>query len=261
VDLVKPKNKDLVFGLEVVNQVSELIMQYFYAGVSSQTKLDGTFVTRADQEAEAFIRSAIARQYPGDAILGEEEGESKGQATTNRKWIIDPIDGTYNFTRGIPIFSTLLALEEEGEITLGIVSAPGVDDVFWAVRGMGAYKNGSPIFVSKIAKLEESQINYGSPKRIQKQNLWDGFSELIKKSYWQRCYGDYLNFAMVFEGKSEAALEVGLKPWDLAPMKILVEEAGGRYSDLSGGSSIYQGSCLVSNGLVHDACLACLMSR
>ncbi len=254
-------NKDLHFAIDVLKQAEQILLHYFQTGIEAKQKSDGSFVTKADQEAERLIRESIAKKYPDDSILGEEEGHSKsGKVGNTRKWIVDPLDGTYNFTRGIPIFSSLLALEEDGEITLGIINAPAVGDTFWASAGGGAFKNGQAISVSAIDRLDASQFNFGSPQRVQKDNLWPGFTNLIAKSYWQRCYGDYLNFTYVFEGKSEAALEIGVHPWDLAPMKVLATESGGRFSDLQGGQSIYTGSCLVSNGHVHDACLKLLIS-
>lgn len=256
-----PSSADLQFALAVTREAGQIALKHFRAGVSATMKADNTHVTIADTECESFIRRRIAEKYPGDDILGEEEGLTAKGSGSDRKWIIDPIDGTYNFQRYIPFFSTLLALEENGEITVGIVNAPAMDEIFWAERGGGAFRNGERITVSTISKLEEAQFGFGAPSRILSQGYWDGLTRIIAATYRQRAFGDYLNFAHVFYGKSEAALEVGLKPWDLAPMKIIAEESGGRFTDLSGGASIYDGSCLITNGILHEQLLRMLLGN
>jgi histidinol-phosphatase len=188
--------------------------------------------------------------------LGEEEGGTAVSA--GRCWIIDPIDGTYNYARGVPIFATLLALEINREIVLGVVNAPAMQETYWAEKGGGAFKNGLPIHVSNISDLAQSQLNFGDPARILKAGLWEGFSQIIQKTRRQRGFGDYLSFGTVFEGKAEATIEINVQLWDLAPMKIIAEESGGKYTDLEGKPTFSKGSCLVSNGLVHDEMLRLL---
>src|SRR4030095_10907235 len=221
-------------------------------------KEDDSPVTAADKECERMIREGIGAAFPEDAILGEEEGETagavpaRGAGASGRKWIIDPIDGTYNYARGVPIFATLLALEQAGEIVLGVVHAPAMGDTYWAERGAGAYKNGERIKASTLKQLSRCQFNCGALDRILKDGYWEGFTRLVSATYRQRGYGDYLGFAYVFEDKAESMLEVGVKVWDLGPMKIITEQAAGRFSDLAGGQSVYTGSCLVSNEPLHD---------
>lgn len=251
-------SKELRFALDVCHRAGLVVMEYFDRDIEVEEKSDGTPVTMADKKSERLIRESIAAAFPDDAILGEEEGGDDTQLSKGRRWIIDPIDGTYNYARAVPIFSTLLALENDGEIVLGVVCNPALDEIFWAEKGCGAFRNGKRIKVSEISELKSSQFSFGALNRVQKHGLWDQFAELVKKTVRQRGFGDYLGFAHVFEGKAEAHLEVGLKPWDLAPMKIIVEEAGGAYSDLDGGKSIYTGSCLISNGLVHEQFLGIL---
>lgn len=247
---------ELIFVLDLMEEAGRRAVKYFESGVDVSAKEDGSPVTRADKEIEHMIRERIERQYPDDGILGEEEIEKKAflkyqseddKPKLMRRWIVDPIDGTYNFARGIPIFSTLIALEEGDEIVCGAVYNPILKDMYWAEKGKGAYKNGERIYCSKIDKLEDALFNFGGANRILNEGYWDGFTDLMKKTCRQRGFGDYLGFAFVFEGKAEAMLEVGVKPWDLAPMKIIIEEAGGVFADLSGGKSVYQGSCIVSN--------------
>ncbi len=251
------QSQELSFALDICELAGATAMRYQKLGIGSEMKDDGTPVTAADKECERLIRQGIKQTFPDDDILGEEEGETV-QSRSDRKWIIDPIDGTYNYARGVPIFSTLLALEAGGEIVLGVVHAPACNDTFWAEAGAGAYKNGERLRVSTTSQLAESQFNFGAPNRILEKGYWNGFTLLVASTYRQRGFGDYLGFSFVFEGKAEAMLEIGVKPWDLAPMKVIIVEAGGKYSDLEGGSSIYSGSCLVSNGYLHETILQML---
>lgn len=236
--------QELSFAQRVAQEAGRIAMRYFDTGIAVDTKDDGSPVTKADKEVERYIREKIAEEFADDGILGEEEGEVR---RSERTWIVDPIDGTYNFARGIPIWSTLIALEVEKEIVLGVVSAPAMKEFFYAVKGGGAYKNEKRICVSDVDRLDKSMFNFGGPNRIIDRGLWPALTECVKLTERQRGFGDYLGFSLVFEGRSEAMLETGVKAWDLAPMKILVEEAGGVYLDLEGGSSVYTGNCLITN--------------
>jgi histidinol phosphatase-like enzyme (inositol monophosphatase family) len=242
---------EMLFAIEVCQAAGTVAMDYLRQGIVADTKADGSPVTKADKECERLIIDKIVETFPDDGILGEEHGERRA-TEGNRRWIIDPIDGTYNYARGIPIFATLLALEYDGEVVLGVVHAPAMLETFWAEHGRGAFKNGLKTQVSNCNKVSESMLNFGGANRILQFGFWEGFTKLVAETKKQRGFGDYLGFSLVFEGKSEAMIEIEVMPWDLAPMKILIEESGGRFSDLEGGASIYSGSCLVSNGLVHD---------
>ncbi len=258
---------ELAFALDVCERAGKIALAYYNSGVNVIEKSDGTPVTAADKECERLIREAINEKFPADAILGEEEGESVGvpqsanqgdvvaKSTKRRRWILDPVDGTFGFARGIPVWATLLALEEDDEVVLGVVSAPAVADMYWAEKGRGAFKNGKRIHVSRCDKLSNAQFEFGGINRVLKFGYWPGFTRMVELTARQRGFGDYLGFAHVFEGVAEAHLEVGVHPWDLAPMKIIAEEAGGEYSDLEGGKSIYKRNCLVSNGLLHKKVL------
>lgn len=244
--------KELAFVKELVGTTGSIAMQYFNLGddISQvKDKADGTPVTRADKEIERHIRDAIAHEFPLDIILGEEESQAEELElkSSKRRWIIDPIDGTFNYARGIPIFSTLIALEENDDIILGVIHNPALGDLYWASKGDGAFKNGQKIQVSNVSDLSKSMLNYGSPKRLLELGYWPKLTDLIGRTARQGGFGDYLSFAFVLEGKAEASIEVGLKPWDLAPMKILVEEAGGVFFDFAGGKSVFQGSCVIAN--------------
>ena len=255
-------DNDLNFALNLCKQAGELVSNYFYQGVSVTLKTDQSPVTIADQECELLIRNRIKEIYPDDAILGEEGGDSFGQKPNAiRRWIIDPIDGTYNFARKIPLFSILLALEVNGQIELGIIYNPILNDLYYAKKGLGAYKNAELIKVSPCRNLNSALFNFGAINRIFEHNLTTNFVRLVKSTYRQRGFGDYLNFGLVFEGKAELALEIGLQPWDLAPMAIIATEAGGKFTSLNGVNSIYEGNCLVSNKILHQEVLAILNSK
>jgi histidinol-phosphatase len=256
---------ELDFALDLMQRVGAFQLSAFRPGVAFKTKSDASPVTEIDERSEEMIRDALAKHFPEDDILGEEQGSTSGKtgATSasdrpKRKWLIDPIDGTVNFIRGIPIFATLLALEEAGEIIVGVIHAPAMGDTFWAEQGKGAFKNGTRIFASQVSKRSEAQFHFGEPKNILAMGMRPNLNLLIEKTYRHRAFGDYLNFAYVFEGKAEGALEIGVKPWDLAPMQIIALECGGKYSDLCNGQSIYTGNCLVSNSHLHDQFLALL---
>ncbi len=246
-------SKELVFALDICQHGGKVAFDYFQQGVRAEMKDDGSPVTKADKEVERIIRGAINATFPDDGILGEEEGESFAEGSASgRRWILDPIDGTHGFARGIPVFSTLLALEEDGEVILGIVHAPGMGETFWAEKGRGAFRNGKRVYVSEVCEISEAMFNFGGPSRILELGLWDAFTETVRKTSRQRGFGDYYGFGLVIDGRSEAMLEVGVKPWDIAPMKILVEEAGGRFVDLKGGNSVHDGSCLITNAALHE---------
>src|SRR5277367_6845993 len=177
---MKNHSNELFFAIELSKSAGSIAMAHLRQGVSETLKADGSPVTIADKECEQLIRKRIKEMYPADSILGEEEGAS-GSSTSARRWIIDPIDGTYNYARHMPIFATLIALEQDGNVVLGVVHAPAMQETFWAEHGQGAYKNGLPMKVSSIDTLAQSQINFGSPSRILAQGWWDGLTDLVSK--------------------------------------------------------------------------------
>jgi histidinol-phosphatase len=218
-------------------------------------KGDRTPVTNADLEIEREVRAMTAASGTGLAIVGEEFGEATD--TGAGRLIVDPIDGTANFMRGIPIFASLLAVEAGGKLVAGVVSAPAMSLRWDAARGRGARVNGSPIRVSPLAKLAESQVFYCgfSQSTADEQEM---MLRVIRRAKRDRGFGDFLEHLWVAEGRGEAAIDFGLKPWDIAAVAIVVEEAGGRATGLDGGNPL-AGSVLVStNGAVHEETLAVL---
>lgn len=246
-------------ALEAAKAAAEVALYYFRTNLKVETKADRTPVTQADRECEVKIIEILNQRFPTYGFLGEEMGERSGQV--NARWIIDPIDGTKNFIRGIPFFATLIALEEEGEITAGVMSAPAINDMLYARKGQGAFANGRQVQVSDIADLRDAMLIHGGLKDLKVRPCWEPFLRLVDTTARQRGFGDALGHSVVICGQAEVALEPEIKPWDVAATKILVTEAGGRFSDFSGSPSIYTGNAVISNGRVHEAVVNMLQGR
>jgi histidinol-phosphatase len=231
----------------------DIALRYYRTGFDVTLKADLTPVTQADRDAERAIVDILGRAFPGDGFLGEEFGEQGG---TGRRWIIDPIDGTRNFVRRIPVWAVLIALEEEGEITLGVILNPVTDELYWARRGLGAWLGETRLRVSDVADLADAHLLHAGLALLRDRGYWDGFVRLVDATSRQRGFGDYLGYTLLAEGKAEVYIEADLKPWDLAPCKLLVEEAGGCFTDFEGRPTIYTGTALATNGRLHDTVLA-----
>jgi histidinol-phosphatase len=232
-----------------------IALAHFRNGVDVTLKADRSPVTIADQQAEEAIVAALGRACPTYGTLGEESGATGAQA---RRFIVDPIDGTRNFVRHIPIWAVLIALEEAGEVTAGAIYNPVADEMYSAWRGGGAFLGGERIRVSPIDDLGRATFLHAGLGIVRKAGWWDGFARLIDGTLSQRGPGDYLGYGLVASGRAEIYAELDLKPWDLAPCKIVVEEAGGRFTDFEGRPTIYSGTAVVTNGHLHDATLAAL---
>jgi histidinol-phosphatase len=219
------------------------------------TKPDLTPVSEADHAAEELIRDRLAEVHPGDALLGEEFGTA---GDSHRRWIIDPIDGTKNYVRGIPVWATLLALEEEGEMRVGVVSAPALGHTWWAARGAGAFADGHPIEVSGVARIEDAQLCYSDFKWWERYGLGSEFEELARSVWRTRGFGDFWSHILVAEGAADIAAEPVVALWDLAPLLVIVEEAGGCFTDLAGNRTAEGGNAVSTNGHLHDAVLQAL---
>ena len=242
-------------AIDAARTAGRIALGYYRGRFDVMLKADQTPVTLADQESERAIVEILGKAFPEFGFLGEEFGAKGPQ---ERRWIIDPIDGTRNFVRRIPVWATLIGLEEAGEITAGVVYNPVTDEMHAARRGGGAFLNGERIRVSVTNALDDATFLHAGLGIVRKAGWWDGFARLIDGTLSQRGFGDYLGYALVAAGKAEIYAELDLKPWDLAPCKILLEEAGGRFTDFDGRPTIYSGTALASNGLLHDAALALL---
>jgi histidinol-phosphatase len=232
-------NDDLRLALALADAADEITMRHFQsATLSVRTKSDRTPVSEADEAVERMIRSILAKERPDDGIVGEEFGT----VTRARNWVIDPIDATKNYVRGIPIFATLIALDD----SVGVVSAPALQRRWWAVRGEGAFCNGRPIRVSTVNTLENAQADlpFGTETRRE-------FGRV-------RCFGDFWQHMLVAEGAIEIAFDPIAAWWDMAPIQVIVKEAGGRFTNLAGEARADGGSGVSTNGLLHDGFLEAL---
>jgi len=238
-------------ALDAAHAAGVIAMRYFTGGFEVSRKADQTPVTQADREAEAVIAERLRSAFPDVGFLGEEHG---AQGNQGRRWIVDPIDGTKNFVRGTPYWATLIALEEEGELTLGIVHAPATGDLLWARKGRGTFANGVQLRVSAVERLADATLVHSSLSLLRTTEAgryWPGFVRLVDRTDRQRGFGDYFAYTFVLRGQAEVMLEVDLKPWDLAPFVVLFEEAGGRLTDFTGRRTIYSGTALATNGRLH----------
>ena len=241
---------DLELARRLADAADAISLPRFRSGLTVEVKPDLTPVTEADRAVEAELRRILQEERPDDAILGEEQGAA---GSGSRRWILDPIDGTRNYSRGIPVWATLIALEEDGVVRLGMVSAPALSRRWWAERGSGAFADGEPLAVSRISRIEESVLSFALEK---------GFPAVGLRAWHVRGFGDFWPYMLVAEGSVDGAVDAfGVNEWDLAAMQVVVEEAGGRFSDVNGTARIDGGSAVVSNGLIHDELLAALAER
>lgn len=252
---VAASDPDLALALELADRADRISLAAFRGGLAVERKTDGSPVTEADRAVERELRAAIGSARRGDAVTGEEYGAGEGG---DRRWYLDPIDGTKNFIRGIPVFATLIALEVDGVIRVGVVSAPALGARWWAVRGGGAHASGRRIRVSRVAALEQAQLAYDSVPGFAVRGLEERFLGLVRRCGRTRGFGDFWSHVLVAEGSVEVAVEPEVSPWDLAPLMVIVEEAGGRFTDLEGRARIDGGSAVASNGLLHEAVLEAL---
>jgi len=249
-------HEDVTAAIAAAKAAGAGAMRYFRGRFQVAIKPDQTPVTQADREAEQAIKRVLGRAFPHDGFLGEEFGE---EGPKDRRWIIDPIDGTKNFIRRVPIWAVLIGLEEAGEVTAGVVFNPATDELFWARKGDGAWSaDGTRLRVSECAALNDAFLLHSDLHLLRAAGYWDRFVRMLDACGRSRGFGDYYGYGLVASGKAEIYLETDLKPWDAAPVKILVEEAGGRLTDFSGTSTIYGGSVLATNGYLHDLALRAL---
>lgn len=247
--------KDLDLALLLADAADEISLSRFQAlDLKIESKPDRTPVTDADRAVELKLRQLIAQYAPEDAVIGEEYENSGGG---NRQWIIDPIDGTANFLRGVPIWATLIALRVDGRLVASAVSAPAMGRRWWASKGEGSFTKDvdggvRKLSVSKVSTLSDSYISYNSLQQWQKLGKVKNLDSLASKVWRIRAFGDFLSYMFVAEGVIDAASEPDLKIYDIAALVPIVEEAGGRFTDLVGELSEQSSDVLASNGLIHE---------
>jgi histidinol-phosphatase len=249
---------DLRLALEAADAADAVSLPRFRSGdLRIDTKEDLTPVTEADQGAERAIRAVLGASRPGDAIVGEEYGTS-GDA--ERRWIIDPIDATVNYARGVPVWGTLIALEDPDGIAVGVVSAPALGQRWWAARGQGAFLNATPMTVSTVDRIEDAHLSFNALTTMEDHGLGPQAAALSRRAARTRGFGDFLSFMFVADGAVDIAIEPVAKVWDLAPLQVIVTEAGGRFSDLSGTETVSGGNAVATNGTLHEQVLEALRS-
>jgi histidinol-phosphatase len=252
---------DLELALELADLADSVTTARFRsADLVVHSKPDLTPVSDADQAVERLIRQRLATDRPADAFCGEESGTA---GSGPRSWVLDPIDGTKNFVRGVPVWATLLALLADGEPVLGVVSAPALGQRWWAARGRGAYNAslGQPprrLRVSQVSRLADASLSYASLSGWAEAGRQQAFVELTGQVWRSRAYGDFWSYMLVAEGAVDLAAEPELSLWDMAALAPIVTEAGGRFTGLDGVDGVQQGNAAASNGLLHEALLAAL---
>ena len=254
--------EDLALALELADLADSITLARFRAAdLVVETKPDLTPVTEADKAVERAVRDALGASRPDDAILGEEYGASEG-ADGGRRWIVDPIDGTKNYVRGIPVWATLLALQEGDRATVGVVSAPALGRRWWAARGAGAFgadglsEDPRRLRVSAVRALEDAQLLVSGFDGWEERGRLEQLLSLSRRCWRTRGFGDFWTYMLVAEGVAEVGCEAVVSLWDLAAPQVIVEEAGGTFTDLGGAPRADGGDALATNGLLHKEALA-----
>ncbi|HEX2048253.1 MAG TPA: histidinol-phosphatase [Acidimicrobiales bacterium] len=247
---------DLALALELADVADAMTLARFRdRELVVTTKPDLTPVTEADRAVEQALRDRIAAARPGHAIVGEEFG---AEGSGGWRWILDPIDGTKNYVRGIPVWATCIALQHEEEVVVGVVSAPALGRRWWAARGEGAFAEGQAIRVSAVSDLADAQLSYDSVVGWEPHGLGERFLALARRCWRTRGLGDFWSHVLVAEGAVDVAAEPEVSVWDVAAVQVIVEEAGGRFTDLRGAARPDGGSAVSTNGLLHGEVLAAL---
>jgi histidinol phosphatase-like enzyme (inositol monophosphatase family) len=236
--------RELQVARSVAQQAGELALQNQARGFEAESKPDLSPVTSADRANEQLICSLLEAAFPEDGLLGEE-GAAK-ESRSGRRWIIDPIDGTRDFVRGIPTWGVLIGLEATGDVVVGACNVPAQRELYSAARGCGAYKNGSPIRISSITTPDQAVLCLDAFNSIHRHPFEDRLISWMSQFWAVRSFGGCLDAMCVATGRAEIWIEGEAKPWDFAPLKVIAEEAGARFFNFDGGASIYGGNCVIT---------------
>ncbi len=250
----------LAFALELADAADAIAMGAYRSGQAVERKPDGSFVTPADVATETALRARIAERYPDHAVLGEEKGEDSGVRNASARWILDPIDGTHSYMRGVPVWATLIACERGGTIEVGVVSAPALGTRWWAGRGLGAFRGPTDrqdsdgnerIRVSSVDRLADAQVSCGDI--VSTLDLWPGARGLLDAAWRVRAFGDFWGFCLVAEGSADVMIDgADLSVWDVSALIPIVEEAGGRFANADGIAGRAEGPQIATNGRLHE---------
>lgn len=243
----------LDFAVAMAREAGSITLEYFRRGRGSmvvERKSDDSYVTNADREAEAFMRREIENRFPDDGILGEEAGERGG--TSGRRWILDPIDGTYSFVHGVPLYGVLVGLEIEGEPALGVVNLPATDEIAYARSGGGCFWNNEKVTVSNTAHLEDALILSTDFGTCAQHGFGAACDELTRRAKTRRTWGDAYGHVLVATGRADVMLDPVMNVWDCAALLPIIKEAGGTFTDWTGRSTINGGNAISTNGVLFD---------
>jgi histidinol phosphatase-like enzyme (inositol monophosphatase family) len=255
----EPRRELLEFAVEVAEKAGEITLRYFQGRFEIEKKADDSPVTVADREAETYVRRAIESRFPDDGIIGEEFGELRPQAT--RRWIVDPIDGTFSFVHGVPLYGVLIGIEEGDEATVGVIRLPALGETIAAAKGEGCRWRGRPAGVSAASDIGEAvwlttAVGFGIDSSGSA-----GLDRVTRASGHSRTWGDCYGYALVATGRADIMIDPLMNIWDCAPLLPIVEEAGGRFTDWQGRRTIRGGNAVATNGLLHNQVLALLQSQ
>jgi histidinol-phosphatase len=249
-------DRELEVAVQAVEAAGRLTLEYFGTNLEVERKADASPVTIADRRAEELLRATLASAFPDDGILGEEFGTLESRS--GRRWIIDPIDGTQSFIRGVPLYGVLLGLEDRGRCVVGAVAFPALGETYWAAPGTGAFCNHARIEVSAVTTLAEATLLTSDAKPEHYDDHYAGYERLLRRTARQRGWGDCYGYALVARGAADVMVDPKLNPWDIAALLPIVEEAGGVFFDWSGATRIDGGSGIAAPRALRDEILAVL---
>lgn len=238
------------FAVELARGAGDITLKYFRQTPETTTKTDGSYVTIADREAEAYMRRQIGERFPDDGVLGEEEGESHGRS--GRRWIVDPIDGTFAFVHGVPFYGVLIGVEIEGEMSVGVINMPALDEIVSAAKGVGCFLNGEPARVSQTARLEDALLLSTDFTACERYGFGKAAELLQRRARNSRTWGDCYGYVLVATGRADVMFDPVMNLWDCAALLPIVEEAGGTFTDWQGVRTAAGGNSIATNGLLFD---------
>ena len=236
----------LAFSVELARGAGDISLQYFRKRPETSTKSDGSFVTIADRQAEAYLREQITARFPDDGILGEEEGELAGRS--GRRWILDPIDGTFAFVHGVPLYGVLIALEIEAEMSVGVVNIPALGEIVSAATGTGCFLNGEPARVSQTSELKDALLLSTSFVACERYGFGRAAELMQQRARTSRTWGDCYGYVLVATGRADVMFDPVMNLWDCAPLLPIMEEAGGTFTDWRGVRTVSGGNSIATNG-------------
>jgi histidinol phosphatase-like enzyme (inositol monophosphatase family) len=252
-------NELLEFSVALARGAGDITLEYFRKQPETTTKADGSLVTIADREAEAYLRRQIAERFPDDGVLGEEEGEQQGRS--GRRWIVDPIDGTFAFVHGVPFYGVLVALEIDGDLSIGVVNIPALHEMVAAAKGVGCFLNGEPARVSTKKSLADGLLLCTNFRDCANHGFGPAAERLQTRARASRTWGDCYGYVLVATGRADVMLDPVMNVWDCAPLLPIIEEAGGTFTDWNGVRTIRGGNSIATNGLLFDEVMSLVANK